>query len=324
MKKIITVLLSAAMIFSMTACSGTAKPGNDTDKIKVVTTVFPEYDWVREVAGKDASNIDCTMLLDNGVDIHSFQPSAEDILKIKESDIFLYVGGESEEWVEDVLSDKSKTDQKVIKLMDLLKDDIKEEETVEGMQEEEGEGEEEDEAEYDEHLWLSLKMAQKVVTKIAEDLSAVDAAGKERYESNAKAYNEKLSALDARYKETVDNAAVKTIVVADRFPFRYLADDYGLKYYAAFAGCSAETEAKFDTVVFLAGKIDELGLKSVLTIEGGNNKIAETVISNTKDKDAGIKVLDSLQSTTSKDIEAGRTYLSVMESNLEVLKEVLK
>lgn len=323
MKKLTAALLSAALIFSVTACSNNAKTNKDTDKIKVVTTIFPEYDWVRAVAGNDSANLDCTMLLDNGVDLHSYQPSASDILKISECDLFIYVGGESDGWVEDALANQSNPKRKVIKLMELLKDEVKEEETVEGMQEEEHDHEEEEEAEYDEHVWLSLRKAQKAVSKISGELSSINSADKEKYEKNAKAYNEKLAALDAEYKKAADGAANKTIVVADRFPFRYMAEDYGLEYYAAFAGCSAETEASFETVAFLAGKVDELGLKTVLTIEGGEHKIAETVISNTKEKNAEIKELDSLQSTTSKDYKAGRTYLSVMESNLEVLKEAL-
>lgn len=323
MKRITALLLSAALVFSMTACSKTATTDKDNNnKIKVVTTIFPAYDWVREVTGNDEA-VDCSMLLDNGVDIHSFQPSAEDILKISECDLFIYVGGESDTWVTEVLSGNAKADRKVISLMDLLKDEVKEEKTVEGMQEED-EHEDGDDAEYDEHVWLSLKMAQTAVSGIAEELSGLNSKDKEKYKRNAEAYNAKLSALDAQYKETVDNAAQKTIVVADRFPFRYMADDYGIKYYAAFAGCSAETEASFETVVFLADKIDELGLKNVITLENNDHKIAETVISNSKEKNAEIKVLDSLQSVTSEDVKAGSTYLSIMESNLKVLKEVLK
>ena len=177
--------------------------------------------------------------------------------------------------------------------------------------------------EKDEHVWLSLKNAKTLVGAIADALQELDPENKDTYAANADAYVKKLSALDADYRAAVAGAAYKTILFGDRFPFRYLVDDYGLSYYAAFAGCSAETEAGFDTITFLAGKVDELGLPCVMTIEGARHKIAETIVQNTAAKNQKVLTMDSMQSTTSKDAANGTTYLSVMEKNLSVLKQAL-
>lgn len=323
MKKTVAFLLAALLILGLCACGGTASDTkSDSNKIQIVTTIFPIYDWVRTVtAGTDAQ---VTMLLDSGVDLHSFQPSAQDILKVATCDVFLYVGGESDAWVEDALKTAANTDMTVLDLMEVLGDLVKEEETVEGMEaeaEEEEEGEEE--PEYDEHIWLSLKNAAVLTDRIAEALAGKDPAHAGTYRANAAAYAEKLRALDEAYAKTVADASVKTLLFGDRFPFRYLCDDYGLAYYAAFSGCSAETEASFETVAFLAGKVEELGLGAVLTIEGTDHRIAETIVQNTRTKDQRILTLDSLQSVTAKDVQSGASYLAIMEQNLSVLREAL-
>ena len=291
--------------------------------LKIVTTIFPEYDWVREILGDKADHAEVTMLLDNGVDLHSYQPTADDIIKISDCDLFIYVGGESDGWVEDALKEATNKEMQVINLLDVLGEQVKEEEVVEGMEAEEEESEDEDEPEYDEHVWLSLKNAETLCSAITDALEEIDPANKDAYATNAASYLEKLAALDGEYQTVVDNAARKTVLFGDRFPFRYLVDDYGLSYYAAFAGCSAETEASFETISFLAGKVDELGLPCVLTIEGAQHKIAETIVQNTAEKNQSILMLDSMQSTTSTDVANGTTYLSVMESNLDVLKQAL-
>ena len=296
---------------------------SDEKPLKIVTTIFPEYDWVREILGDKADNAELTMLLDNGVDLHSYQPTADDIIKISDCDLFIYVGGESDGWVEDALKEATNKDMQVINLLDVLGEQVKEEEVVEGMEAEEEEAEDEDEPEYDEHVWLSLKNAETLCNAITDALETIDPANKDAYAANAAAYLEKLAALDGEYQTVVDNAARKTVLFGDRFPFRYLVDDYGLNYYAAFVGCSAETEASFETVSFLSGKVDELGLPCVLTIEGAQHKIAETIVQNTAEKNQSILTLDSMQSTTSTDVANGTTYLSVMESNLDVLKQAL-
>ena len=333
MKKIITLMLVAVLAVCALSGCGTSKSGEDKNdkKIKIVTTIFPEYDWVMQILGDKADKADVTMLLDKGVDLHSYQPSTADIAKISEADIFIYVGGESDEWVEDVLKEAKNKKLKVINLMDVMGDKAKEEEVKEGMQPEEEEhaeeakdGKEEEEVEYDEHVWLSLKNAKIFTKKIADVLSEVDKDDAKTYQANYESYAKKLDDLDKKYADAVASAKNKTLVFGDRFPFRYLVNDYGLDYYAAFVGCSAESEASFETVTFLAKKIDELGLGNVLTIEGKNHKIANTVVDNTKNKDQKVLTMDSMQSTTSKDVKDGATYLGIMEKNLEVLKEALK
>ncbi len=344
-KNIALVLCLALLLGALTGCgaasaaSGTA---SGAKKLSVVTTIFPEYDWVRQILGDKADGVELTLLLDNGADLHSYQPTADDMVKVASCDLFIYVGGESDEWVEDALANAVNKNMLVIDLLDVLGDAVKEEELVEGMQgedeeehdhdheeehdhdhEEHGHHHEEGEIEYDEHVWLSLKNAAVLCGAIADALGKLDAANKDAYAANADAYIEKLSALDAQYAAAVSAAGVKTVLFGDRFPFRYLTDDYGLDYYAAFVGCSAETEASFETVVFLANKVDELGLNTVLTIESGDGKIARTIIENTAAKSAQVLKMDSLQSTTAQNIADGATYLGTMEKNLEVLKQAL-
>ena len=331
-KRVFTVffcLLLAAGILggcgkaASSAASVPSASQSDDKPLKIVTTIFPEYDWVREILGDKADHAEVTMLLDNGVDLHSYQPTADDIIKISDCDMFIYVGGESDGWVEDALKEATNKDMQVINLLDVLGEQVKEEEVVEGMESEEEEAEDEDEPEYDEHVWLSLKNAETLCNAITDALETIDPANKDAYAANAAAYLEKLAALDGEYQTVVDNAARKTVLFGDRFPFRYLVDDYGLNYYAAFVGCSAETEASFETISFLSGKVDELGLPCVLTIEGAQHKVAETIVQNSAAKNQSILTLDSMQSTTSTDVANGTTYLSTMESNLDVLKQAL-
>lgn len=344
MKKIFSILLAAVLAAGVLSACGQTSPGQDIsadnqsaaeneapeaaggEELSIVTTIFPEYDWVCAVLGDNPANAEVTMLLDNGVDLHSYQPTANDILTIANCDVFIYVGGESDEWVEDALKEATNDEMVVIDLLDVLGENVKEEETVEGMEAEEEEESEEGEEgpEYDEHVWLSLKNAEIFVNAIADTLEKADAGHAEVYSENAAAYIEKLHTLDAAYQDAAANAATKTLLFGDRFPFRYLTDDYGLSYYAAFAGCSAETEASFETVVYLANKADEENISTILTIEGSDQKIAETINENTKNKDHQILVMDSMQGTTSKDIADGASYLSVMEKNLETLKQALQ
>ena len=349
-KKLISILAAAAMMAGCLCGCNSAQKANTSDMMKIVTTIFPEYDWVNNILGDKASNAELTMLLDNGVDLHSFQPTAADILKISECDLFIYVGGESDEWVEDVLKEATNKEMIAINLLEVLGDKDVEEEIVEGMQEEEDEDHDhehedehdededhdhehediskthehhDDEVEYDEHVWLSLRNSAILVNTISEAIQKIDPANAEAYKKNAAAYIGKLNELDKRYSEAVSAASYNTILFGDRFPFRYLVDDYGLEYFAAFVGCSAESEASFETIVFLAGKVDELSLPAVLTIEGKDHSIAQTIVENTAAKDQKILTMDSMQSTTSEDIKNGASYLSIMESNLSVLKEAL-
>ena len=315
-KRILPILSAVLILFSLCACGGTKT--TESDKIKVVCTVFPIYDWTKVIASDKAEII---WLTENGTDMHSFQPSAADMVKIAECDVLIYIGGESDKWIDEAAKQYENRDRVLVNLTALLGDSLKEEEHTEGMQEEHEQGE--DETEYDEHVWLSLKNALLFTEAIADTLAEKDPENAEIYKENALGYTEKLNSLDGEYKTAVSAANNKTLLIADRFPFRYLTDDYALSYYAAFPGCSAETEASFETVAFLSSKIDELGLKYVIKTETAATKIAETVIANTKEKNQEILVLDSMQSVGSKDAEKGVTYLSVMEKNLETLKKAL-
>lgn len=332
MKRILAVLLSVLVLAGVLAGCNTANNAAHGD-VKVVTTIFPIYDWVREVAQDDA-DVNLDLLLDNGVDLHSYQPTAKDIMDISDCDVFVYVGGESDGWVDDVLEKANNKDMIVLDLLDILGEKAKEEEVKEGMQEDDHEHEEEHEegeeehdhegeAEYDEHVWLSLKNVSLFVDQIADALSQKDSQHAESYKANAAAYDAKVTALSEQYQAAVDAGKTKTLLFGDRFPFRYLTDDYGLDYYAAFVGCSAETEASFETITFLADKVDELGLKSIMQIETSDGAIAKTIVDNTKTKDQEILTLDSIQGVTAERIKAGESYLGIMERNLEVLKKAL-
>ncbi len=323
----IRFLLIAFILIGCGNNNATAKNG----KLSIVATIFPEYDWVCEILGDKAENVEVTMLLDNGVDLHSYQPTINDIAKISDCDMFIYVGGESDGWVNDALKNAKNDKMKVINLLEVLGDSVKMEELIEGMQEEHDHHHEEiteekhkHEEEKDEHVWLSLKNAKILCKVIADNLSEIDPENKDIYSANVSTYIEKLSALDEEYKKMVNSSNRKIVLFGDRFPFRYLVDDYGLDYYAAFVGCSAETEASFETVAFLSKKTDELKLPCVLTIDGANHKIAETVIANTYAKNQKVLTMDSMQSTTSSDVKNGITYISVMEKNLDILREALK
>ncbi len=332
-KYISTLVLLILLIAAFTGCSNNSNgaatsDSNDTDakeKISVVATIFPEYDWVREIIGDASEDIELTLLMDSGIDLHSFQPTANDILTISTCDLFIYVGGESDEWVENVLKEVANDDMIVINLLEALGDYAKEEEQVEGMEidEDEEDGQDEDEIEYDEHVWLSLKNTQMICSAIAQALAQLDEENADSYAANAIAYQEKLAELDSRYEAVCSEAAKKTLLFGDRFPFRYLTDDYGLSYFAAFNGCSAETEASFETIVFLANKVDELGLSCVLTIETSDQKIANTIIQNTEQQNQQVLVLNSMQSITKDDIQNGVTYLTIAEENLLILETAL-
>ncbi len=512
----------------------TAESSNIPESVpfSVVCTIFPEYDWVKEILGSHAENVEISYLLDNGVDLHNYQPTADDIVKISSCDLFVYVGGESDEWVEDALAEATNKDMKVINLMDVLGDSAKVEELKEGMQEsehehshdhskevstfeddevqdrplsdwegdwqsayplvldgsldeawehksedgkmtaeeykdyytkgyksdysaisihddhikftdndgnvtesdyeytgyyiqnwstgtkaamyrfeavdkesgapvyiefndhiiepekaehfhirmsnesydaivdpegnwptffdaalspegvceevighdhknedkdedehehEEAEAEEEHEheheegeAEYDEHVWLSLKNAKVLCAEIEKNIEAIDSANAADYKANLDSYVAKLDELDNSFKTLVDGSSVKTLVFGDRFPFRYFVDDYGLDYFAAFIGCSAESEASFETIKFLSDKINELDCKTIFTIENASKDIAEAVISNSGKTDVTIAELNSLQSVSNADISSGTTYLSLMQKNYDVLADILK
>ena len=344
---------------SSASTASETKTDDTNKKLSVVCTIFPEYDWIRELVGDKKDNYEITYLMDKGVDLHSYQPTAEDIAKIANCDLFVYVGGESDGWVKDALKESKNDKMQVVNLLEALGNNVKEEEVVEGMQEEDEhdhdhgkkedadhdhehkedadhdhehkddadhdeDGHHHDEVEYDEHVWLSLRNATSLVNELAVRLQTIDPENKDYYASTAASYTAKLGDLDSRYLAAVKKAKNKTVLFGDRFPFRYLVDDYGLKYYAAFVGCSAETEASFETVAFLAKKADELKLNNVLVIENSDQKIAKKIVETTKAKDQKIVEMNSMQSVTADQIADGATYLGIMEANLKALEAALK
>ncbi len=313
MKKLIIYILSVLLIVAFfTSCNNKDNTDIDENKITVVTTVFPVYDWTRNVAG-DRCNI--IYLDESGTDMHSFEPTANDILTISKADVFIHIGGVSDKWVGSALSATENKDINVLSLMDVT--GVLEEETVDGMQIHDHEH---DVTEYDEHIWLSLKKAVIATDEICSVLSQTDKENSSYYKSNAESYRNKLLELDKKYTDCVKNAKRKTILFADRFPFRYLTEDYGIEYFAAFPGCSAESEASFDTLASLIEKTKNLSLPCILTIENSSVNIAGTI---SKQTGAEILTLNSCQSVTASDIESGLTYLSAMENNLKTISEAL-
>lgn len=321
MKKTIIILLISAIVMGLAFANGAVETSKGN--LKVIATIFPQYDWIREILGDNPAGIEVRLLLDNGVDLHNYQPSADDIVAISTCDLFVYVGGESDEWVEDVLESSSNRNMKTVNLIDALGSLVKEEEIKEGMQADDHEHEHEEEAEYDEHFWLSLRNAKVLCAAIESALETIDPANATVYRTNLDSYVGKLDLLDREYSDAVGGSSFRTLLFGDRFPFRYMVDDYGLDYYAAFIGCSAETEASFETIAFLVSKVDSLGLRNVMTIDGSDRKIARTIVENSRSKDLGILTLNSLQTVSASDVKQGISYLGVMQENLGVLKKAL-
>ncbi len=337
--KIKTLILCALLCTTLFAFTGCSENVQNNGKINIVCTTYPQYNWIQNIIGEESDKFNLTLLVDGGVDLHSYQPSAKDMAKISSADMFVYVGGSSDAWVLDAVRETSNKNIKKVNMMELLGDRTKEEEVVEGMQEDEhghghtasedshaedghSEHNDSDDIEYDEHIWLSVKNAEVLTQKIADVIKELDADNEDEYQSNADAYIKQLSDLDKEYENVINASRLKTVIFGDRFPFRYLVDDYKLDYYAAFAGCSAETEASFKTVTFLAGKVDEIGTKVILTIDGSDEKIANTIKDNTQDKNQEILMMDSMQSVRTSELE-DYNYINIMLKNLTVLKQAL-
>ena len=329
------VMVVFAVALALSACGMDSNAKSLANKkASVVATIYPQYDWLKNILGEYADKVDLKLLIKNGTDLHSYKPSAQDIAAIANADLVVYVGGESDEWIEKALEATPKAGRMQVNLMQVLGDRVKEEEVVEGMQAEEEAEEHEGEhhhhehaeaPENDEHIWLSLKNAQILVKNLAESVSKIDTANAPVYRANAIIYASKLHDLDWAYDSTVSNASQKTILFGDRFPFRYMVDDYGIKYYAAFVGCSAESEASFETVAFLAGMMDSLSLPVIFTIDGSRSNVALAVRNASKNsKSVPVLQLNSMQSVTDEQIRSGVDYMSIMKSNLETLKKGLK
>ena len=332
---IATLIFMAA--FMLSACN-TETPSSK--KVSIVATIYPQYDWLQNILGEHADAVNLKLLIKNGTDLHSYKPSAQDIASIASADMVVFVGGESDEWIEKALEATPKAGRVQVNLMKVLGDRVKEEEIVEGMEhqhheenvaehhehhDEHAPHHHDEEVENDEHIWLSLKNAEILVKNLAESVAKIDTANAPIYKANALLYASKLHDLDWAYDSTVSYAPQKTILFGDRFPFRYLVDDYGIKYYAAFVGCSAESEASFETVAFLAGMMDSLSLPAIFTIDGSHPNVARAVLNaSKKSRNAPILTLNSMQSVTDEQVRSGINYLSIMKSNLEILKQALK
>lgn len=313
---------AAALALAVTISTGCSAQSQDDDKLSIVCTVYPLYDWTSQIVS-GAPDTELTYLMSSGADLHNYQPTAEDMMTISDCDVFIYVGGESDKWVESTLKNARNKDMKVISLMDELGSMLREEELKEGMQPEDEDDEDDGDTVYDEHIWLSVRNAEDCANAIACILSDADSEHAGTYNDNASAYIDELEALDADYTEATDSAKNKTLIFGDRFPFRYLVDDYGLDYYAAFNGCSSESEASFETVTFLAGKCDELGAEYVFTIDGSDCSIADAVIASTKSKSQKVLTLNSMQSVKAADGKPAPSYIELMTDNLNTLKEAL-
>lgn len=322
MKRWMLLCLSLLVLAGCTPAATQDK--GEEKKLSVVTTVFPAYDWVRELVGEDNQNVDITWLMNSGVDVHSYQPTVDDLVTISNCDVLVYVGGESESWMKEALAQGGKEGRVVVNLMEVLGEGVKEEEPLPGLDDDHDHDHEEDhEHEADEHIWLSLKHAVTLTQTLAQTLGQVDPEHAQSYLDAQKTYQAKLEQLDQDYQSMVQGAKYDTVLFCDRFPFRYLLDDYGIHYYAAFSGCSAETEASFETVAFLAKTLQGLDLPCVLTIEGNDGSLARTVWENTSQNKQTVSQLNALQAVTQQQAQQGLTYLSAMEENLQVLTKAL-
>ena len=310
MKRFIKLLFILVIFIGLSGCD----TKEDNNKLKIVSTSFPGYDFTRAII-KDVSNIEVKMLLKPGSELHDFEPTPKDIKDIKNSDIFIYVGGDSDEWIEDILSEINQKKTKLIKLMDLI--ETKEEEIVEGMEKED---DEEEEKEYDEHVWTSPINAIIITSKLKDEIIKKDPDNKELYLKNSTNYINALNEIDEEISEVVNNAKRKELIFADRFPLRYFVDRYNLSYYAAFPGCSEKTEASAKTIAFLIDKVKKDEIPIIFHNELTNGKIAETI---KKETNAKVLEFNSLHNVSQEQFNKGITYIDIMKDNIKALKEAL-
>lgn len=309
MKRFIIISVAAALL--ITICGCVAK-NEDSSKLSIVTTIFPQYDFARQICGENA---DISMLLTPGTESHTYDPTPQDIVRIKNADIFIYVGGESETWVDEIIKNIDTSKTTMISLMETAS--VYKEEFTDGMEINEDEAE----AGYDEHVWTSPKNAMRITDEIYRAVCEKDPANSSSYKQNYEEYSRQLSKLDNDYKAVIDKAQRNVLIFADRFPFRYLTEEYGLLYYAAFPGCSEETEPSAKTMAALISKVNEFNVPAVFYIEFSNQKIADTICEST-----GVKklLLHSAHNLSKAEFDSGVTYLDIMRQNLENIKEALK
>ncbi len=311
MKRLTAFMLSLLLVVAI--FSGCTAASTADGRLSIVCTVYPVYDWLRNICGDSA---DITLLGANGSDIHSYQPTAADIAAIANADMTVVIGGLSDNWVSDAIRQSSSGDK--FSLLEAVKPERL---LAGGEHDHEGEHAEQ---EYDEHVWLSPILAQKICGDLCKKIVSLDPKNAEKYNANCEKYLLELSALDKEYASTLSNAENKALVFADRYPFRYLAHAYGLSCHAAYDGCSAETSADFSTVKRLAGVIDQYGLSSVIIIDGSSDSLARSVIDASENKSCDVLSVDSMQSTTAAELSSGEDYIAVMRKNLVVIKTALE
>lgn len=327
MKKLVSIFLSTVIIcslFSISGCGKTEKVQKSDGKISIVTTIFPYYDFVRQLAGDKA---DVRLLLSPGSDPHSYEPTPSDIVAIENCDLFIYNGGESDEWVDGVLSSIENKNIKVMKMMEYVT--LRHEQSMDHNHEhaehedmddnDEGHDHEEGE-EYDEHIWTSIRNAERMSASIADELISLDSKNSDYYNEKKADYISSLDSLDKKFTEVANNKKRDTLVFGDRFPFLYFVSDYNLGYECAFPGCSHETEPSTAVVSHLIDFTRENNIPVVFYLELSSGKIAQII---SEDSSAKTMQFSSCHNVTKEDFENGATYISVMEQNLEALKEAL-
>lgn len=304
MKKIKIILL----ILLLVGCTKT----NEEKKINIISTSFPGYDFARAIT-KNVDDVNVKMLLKPGAEMHDYEPTPKDIINIEKSDMFIFVGGDSDEWVKKIMKKINPKKTKIIKLMDLT--NITYEEEVEGMEEDEHH-----EEEYDEHVWTSPVNAIKITESLEKEIIKIDKQNKEKYEKNSNKYKNELNKIDTEIRQIIDNSKRKELIFGDRFPLKYFTDEYNLKYYAAFKGCSEQTEASAKTIAFLINKVKEDNIPVVFSIELSNKKLAEEIAKQTNTK---VLEFHSAHNISKEDFKNEITYIDIMNKNIEALREAL-
>ena len=316
--RLMAVVLAAGIAAAAATGCAVKQEEPDDGKLKIVTTIFPQYDFVRAIAA-DTGAVNVRMLLSPGEEVHSYEPTPLDIKEIQNCDLFIYVGAENDVWVDRILENMGDKRPETLRLVDLT--ETVAEESVEGMMEEKGHDHEESrEEEADEHVWTSPVKAAEITEAIAQKMAELDPANADDYLANAQDYEAKILDLDAQFRQIAENAERKILVFGDRFPIRYFAEEYGLDYFAAFPGCSSESEPSASTLAFLIDKVREEQIPVVFSIEFSNGNIARAICESTG---AVQRTYNSCHNVTKEQMENGATYVSLMSENLEAVREAL-
>ena len=315
-RRICALCLAACLAAALAACG--QPPAEDSGRLKVVATVFPAYDFARAAAG-DAAQVE--LLLPPGAESHSYEPTPADILAVQDCDLFLYLGGESDAWV-DMILESVDFRGSALRMVDCV--ELLEEETVEGM--EGGHGHDHDHGApglgevtgYDEHVWTSPRNAAAITRAVGERMGELDPANAGTYSAGAEAYAAQILELDREFWDFFAGVADRTMVFGDRFPLRYFAEEFNIDYYAAFPGCSTQTEPSAATIAFLTDKVRQEGISTVWYIEFSNHLVADSIAEATGAETA---LFHSCHNVSADDLEAGATYITLMEGNLETLRQ---